>query len=178
MTSSPYEQFAQRAHRYRCLDEQLATRTRFFAAAALTNSVLAELCVHPARWLWISCDSIVALAALGGRLERANLERVRHIRHDTRSSMWLDCSFIEMEQVLVESVLHGWAQSCAPRYHRFISELDRIFHAVAAGLPLRGSPDVRRYVRVLRSVTEKSGRYLSFASRNDRVRIGKALIQE
>jgi hypothetical protein len=83
-----------------------------------------------------------------------------------------------MEQVLVESVLHGWAQSCAPGYRRFISELDRIFRAVAAGLPLRGSPDVRRYARVLRSLTEKSGRYLSFASRNDRVRIGKALIQE
>jgi hypothetical protein len=104
VTSSLYQQFAHRARGYRYLDEHLATRTRFFAAAALTNSVLAELCAHPARWLWISCDSIVALAALGGMLERANLERARHIGCEMRSSMSLDCSLIEMEQTLVDEL--------------------------------------------------------------------------
>jgi hypothetical protein len=73
-----YEQFARRADTYQCLDECLGAHTRFFAAAALTNRVLAELCAHRAPWFPISCDSMVALGAI---LEKLNLQRAACWEH-------------------------------------------------------------------------------------------------
>jgi hypothetical protein len=178
MIDSPHEQFDRRACTYQRLDERLGARTRFFAAAALTNRVLAELCVHRARWLWISRESIVALAALGAILEQFNLQRAQDIRHKMQSSTELDFSFVQMEQALVETVLLRWARSDISRYQRLIAELDRVLCAAAASLPIRGSLSVRRYARVLRLLTGTSGRCLSFGSRSDRISIGQALIEE
>jgi hypothetical protein len=173
-----YEQFARRANTYQYLDESLGAHTRFFAAAALTNRVLAELCVHRARWFWISCDSMVALGALGAILEESNLQRAEQIRDEEQSSSALDASLIEMEQATVESVLLKWAQCGTCRYGNLIADLNRILHAAAMSLPIRGSVSVRRYAQVLRLLAATLGRDLSFGSQSDRIRIGQALVEE
>ena len=185
MTGSHHEEFDRRARNYRHLDARLAAHTRFFAAAALTNSVLAELCAHRARWVWISQTTLGALLTLGGMLEALNLRRADSL--DTpgtsdaggTSGASLDAYWVEMEQAYVESVLCGWARSCAPRCNRLIAELDRLLLAVANGLlPPRCSSNVRRYEQVLRSVTRAAGHCPRFAICADRISIGKALIQE
>jgi len=179
VTDSHQEAFDRRARNYLQLDARLATHTRFFAAAALTNSVLAELCTHRARWMWISQTTLGTLSTLGGMLETLNLRRADSLDPRADSGASLDASWVEMEQAYVESVLCGWARSCAPRCNRLIAELDRLLLAVANGLlPPRCSPNVRRYEQVLRSVTRAAGRCPRFAICADRISIGKALIQE
>jgi len=176
---SPFEEFTRRAHTYSRLDERFAGHTKFFAAAALTNTVLAQLSAHRVRWLCISRTTLGALMSLGGRLETVNLRCADQIGRPARPPGSLDASFIRMEQSIVESVLRNWARICAPRYHRLIAELDGLLQTVATGrLPLPNSPAVRRYADVLRSVTQTSGRCPSFASCEDRINIGTALIQE
>lgn len=177
--AAPSREFHRRAHQYRLLDAHLADRTRFFAAAALTNTVLAELCVHRARCFWISKPTIGALLTLGGTLENLNLRRAAGLATEGSSGAGLDASFVEMEQAVVESVLRTWARDSAPRYRQLIAELDRLLRAVARGLlPVQCSADVRSYMRVLRSVSVMSGRSPSFADCTDRIRIGNALIEE
>jgi len=179
VSDSHQEAFDRRARNYLHLDARLAAHTRFFAAAALTNSVLAELCTHRARWMWISQTTLGTLSTLGGMLETLNLRRADSLDPRADSGASLDASWVEMEQAYVESVLCGWARSCAPRYNRLIAELDRLLLAVANGLlPPRCSPNVRRYEQVLRSVTRAAGRCPRFAICADRISIGKALIQE
>jgi hypothetical protein len=179
VTASHQEEFDRRACNYRHLDARLAAHTRFFAAAALTNSVLAELCTHRARWLWISQTTLGTLMTLGGMLEALNLRQAGSLDAQGISGASLDASFVEMEQAYVESVLCGWARSCAPRYNRLIAEVDRLLLAVANGLlPPQCSPNVRCYEQVLRSVTRAAGRCPRFAICADRISIGKALIHE
>jgi hypothetical protein len=179
VTGSHHEEFDRRARNYLRLDARLASHTRFFAAAALTNNVLAELSIQRARWMWISQTTLSALLTLGGMLEALNLRRAQSLDAESSSGASLDSSFVEMEQAYVESVLRGWADTCVPRYNRLIAELDRLLLAVANGvLPPRCSPNVRRYEQVLRSVTRAAGRCPSFAICADRISIGKALINE
>jgi hypothetical protein len=174
-----HEEFTRRAWIYQRLDARLFVHTRFFAAAALTNKVLAELCVHRARWIWISQTTLNTLMTLGGLLEVINLRRADRIESQSGAAGGLDASFVEMEQTYVESVLREWARHCAPRHNRLITELDRLLQTVAKGfLPLQCSPDVRRYEQVLRSVSRTTGRCPSFASCADRISIGNALIEE
>jgi len=176
---SAYDEFAGRARRYCCLDERFLHRTRFFAAAALTNTVLAELCAHRARWLCVSPKTIGALAWLGGRLEAVNVDRASCLDREGGAPRWVDISFIEMEQTVVEAVLRGWAEACSPRYRHLINEVDGLLRAVSSGLlPLRCSGNVHRYTQVLRSVATTAGRCPSFAVREDRINIGKALIAQ
>ena len=66
------EVFEQRREVYAQLDARLASRTRFFAAAALTNSVLAQLFRFvPGHALH---DSYRLLSDVGAILETANLQ--------------------------------------------------------------------------------------------------------
>lgn len=177
--AAPSQEFRRRARHYGDLDARLAARTRFFAAAALTNIVLAELCSHRGRWLWISRSTVGSLLNLGAMLETLNLQRAARLASEGGSGPRLDASFVEMEQAFVESVLQQWAQDNAPRYRQLIAELDRLLRAVARGLmPVQCSADVRRYMRVLRSVRVTAGRSPSFADCTDRIRIGNALIEE
>jgi hypothetical protein len=171
----PHWEFAGRARRYAYLDERLADRTRFFAAAAVTNAVLAELCAHRMRHLWLSDAAVDSLAILGRLLELVNLKRADCIEHEWRPSRWLDYSFIEMEQSVVELTLRRWA---LPQHRRLVTELDGLLRAVAqAHLPVGGSWNVQLYARVLRSLPLKLGRYPSFAVRGDRVEIGHELVR-
>lgn len=172
-------EFSRRALTYSRLDERFAPHTRFFAAAALTNTVLAQLCAHRARWIYLSQTTVAALMTLGGMLETINLRRADRIEGEAMAARRLDASFIEMEQTFVESVLRSWARTCTPYYDQLIAELDRLLRAVATGfMPLPISADVRRYARVLRTVARTSGRCPSFAVRDDRINIGTALILE
>ncbi len=175
---APYAEFSRRARAYSRLDERFAPHVRFFAAAALTNAVLAELATHRARWICISRTTMGALVTLGGLLEAINLRGAERLELATASS-GLDAAFVEMEQSYVESVLRDWSRRCAPRHQQLISELDLLLRVVATGgMPLPGSANVRRYARVLRAVTAACGRCPSFASCDDRMRIGTALIHE
>jgi hypothetical protein len=179
MSTAPHAEFARRAERYSSLDQRLAGYTRFFGAAALTNAVLAELCAHRARWIWLSPPTISAMMSLGGYLEAVNVNCARSIERAIRSPGSLDASFIEMEQVVVESILRNWARRCMPRYRQLIAELDRVLGVVASGwVPLRSSAHVHQYIKVLRVVKATAGRCPSFASCADRMRIGNALIAE
>jgi hypothetical protein len=176
--ASPEDRFARRARLYGQLDRRLEGYTRFFAAAALTNSVLAELCAFRARQLWLSGQTISALLALGGILERVNVDRARSIEGEGMAPQSLDESYIQMEQSTVEATMRDWSLTSTSRYQQLITELDRVLRAVGAGVvPFRSSVSIRLYADVLRAVTIASGRSLSFARCDDRINIGKALVQ-
>jgi hypothetical protein len=171
-------EFSQRAHRYHCLDERLAAHTRFFAAAALTNRVLAELCTYPARWVLISQTTINALITIGEMLEALNLVRASRIQQERVPPQEVDKSLIEMEQSCVEIVLRSWAAHRTVQHRQIVSELDQLLRAVTRGfLPVHGSRNVHKYVQILRLVTRSLGRYPSFTVRDHRVKIGLALVE-
>jgi len=178
LSAAPEKEFFRRACTYSRLDARFAAYTRFFAAAAMTNTVLAELSIHRARWLCVSRTTLGTLITLGGLLEVLNA-RAAAVLEERSAASGLDLAFVEMEQSYIESVLRTWSRSCAPRYHQLITELDSLLRVITAGrLPLPASANIRRYTRVLRTVSLESGRCPSFASCEDRIKIGTALIAE
>jgi hypothetical protein len=175
---SPRDQFAERAHRYERLDQALGGGTRFFAAAALTNRVLAELCAHRTRWAVVSASTIAALLELGCVLETVNVAWARSLLQQAGTCRGLDSRFIEIEQCIVERVLGNWARHRAQRYQHVVGEVDNLLRRVAAGLIPLCSPNAARYRRVLKAVSAAAGRSPSFAVLQDRIRIGGALLEE
>jgi hypothetical protein len=167
--------FERRAGLYRQIDSRLRSRTRFFAAAALTNAVLAQLFRYvPDR----SLENAYRLLNEGGALlEAANLEWVRVPPEHTQVPSELDQILVRGEQRLLQSFL-----DTAPGTHRgsrivITEDFNRLLnrrHWALLGAPCLEHS--RRFLRVLDSVRIGLGHCFDFTVESHRVELGLGIV--
>lgn len=164
--------FADRVELYARLDERLHPMTRFFAAAAVTNSALVELCSLPCPGRWRF--AIAYFGVIGSALEAINITWARRIEEGEIALENLDSSLITLEQLEVERLLRQ-SQS-QHSHHRALQQINWLLQwAHSLTRPLRRCPSIRIYRQVLGQMRASLGRPLDFASLNDRIGIGHAL---
>jgi hypothetical protein len=169
--------FARRAQLYAHLDQNLAQRTRFFGAAALTNSMLAGLFSRHTSVLTVSAATGRFLHLLGGYLEDFNLERVRRIHAAEAAGERLDVVMVQSEQAEVQDQLDRLELSNASTHKVVLTQLDRILNSpewlAACANRYAGTTTYRS---VLRNVRTQLGRPIQFGDRLHRECIGESLI--
>lgn len=180
--------FERRARLYSELDRRLGTETRFYAAAALTNRVLAQLCVHRRGCIGVSVSTLTYLARLGAHLERVNVGWATEIAHgrypwaalqavSVGAARELDSALVSMEQTVVDWHLSQLGDFEARNRSQVVRQIDRILNWAPHGLSLLPRVhSAHAYGQVLRRVAREIGRSLRFALREDRIRIGLGLI--
>jgi len=164
--------FADRVRLYAGLDEKLHLTTRFFAAAAVTNAALVELCSLPCTGRWRCAIDYFGL--LGTALEALNVKWARHIEEGTLGKGDLDSSLVTLEQLEVERLLrqHRAQQS----HHRALAQINWLLQwAHSLARPLRRCPSIKVYRQVLGHMRVRLGRPLDFALLDDRIGTGHAL---
>lgn len=164
--------FADRVQLYARLDEKLHSMTRFFAAAAVTNAALVELCSLPCLGRWRL--AMAYFGVIGGALEAINIKWARRIERGEVTDDDLDSSLITLEQLEVERLLR---QHQSRHFHyRALGQINWLLHwAHPLARPLSRCPSIRVYRGVLGQMRARLGRPVDFASLNDRIGIGHAL---
>jgi hypothetical protein len=155
---------------------QLREKTRFFAAASVTNQMLAAVArmTFPKR---LSRNAVEILDDLGQSLQKANQRLAERVNAERRWDILLDGRIVEIEQSLVERYIEQTARTAPGTARRVIAELDALLTWVTPS-PLFDSlfPSVCGYLSVLRSVRRQVGSPIRFALQAHRVRIGQQLI--
>ncbi len=167
--------FVQRQMLYARLDAEVETCTRFFAAAALTNAVFAQLfSVVPRRSL---SRAHRFLREAGAVLESANLQFVSDIRQIPRGSA-LDQYLVSREQSLIQRLLEEGKTQAHGYDRRLCRELNGLLngHPVAVLLS-RLFTCSRRYHGILEKTRRELGLALNFANESHRIHIGLGLIR-
>lgn len=158
-------EFNHRVELYTQWDRILASRTRFFGAAALINTALAELCVHPvARWL-LSPSTAEFLTATGRNLQQLNTTLATRLQTWEIRADDLDHYMVLTEQNYMEDMLQSVRASDTARFSTVVSQLNRM-------LRLGG----HSCVNPLAAICSQLPRPLNFACRDDRVHLGHSLI--
>jgi hypothetical protein len=164
---------------YESLDRSLAQHTRFFGAAALTNSVLAVLFSRQTRFVTVSSVTGQFLWRLGAHLEDFNLERVGLIRGAETAVESLDVAMVQSEQAQVQEQLNRLKLSSTSLHAVVVTELDRILNSSgwlgACGTRYAG---MATYRSALRRVRAQLGCAINFGDRFHRECIGGTLIGE
>jgi hypothetical protein len=177
------DEFQRRSVLYSRLDARLFDRTRFFAAAALINAVLAELFeLFP---VVRSPRSFTFVNEVGAALEEANLRyadeisrRTRRRQTITRCRHTLDDTLVRAEQRVLQSYVQAHQAQCPRQWESVRSELNSLLNdRHAASLISRWCSAGGRLSRVLREVRGRLGTALDFASESHRIRIGLAVIE-
>jgi hypothetical protein len=171
-------EFRSRARLYAAWDRRLSKRTRFFGAAALTNTALAELFSRFGVQLFVSRFTSEFLASVGYLLERMNMEWARGISAGAIEADDLDQQIIAAEQTAVQNCLTRL--HCVDRagYANTVVEIDRVLTlAGCAGSPGKPFSGLTAYATVLQHVADQLGRSASFAVQNDRETIGRMLVR-
>lgn len=164
--------FADRVRLYARLDEKLRSKTRFFGAAAVTNTALVELCSLPCPGRWRFAVDYFGL--IGTALEAANVKWARSIEGGEGARVDLDSSLVTLEQLEVERLLRQpQSQHFQSRALEQINWLLQWAHPLAR--PLTHCPGIRIYRRVLGHMRTQLRRRVDFASLDDRIGIGHAL---
>jgi hypothetical protein len=169
-------EFDQRARLYASLDRRLASHTRFFGAAAVTNALLADLFSRPAGRICMAA-AFVVLVNLGRHLQKLNMARAHDISNGAVDGADLDSAMVSMEQSEVQAQLARLRSGDPRAYARTVSQMDRMLNLAA----LRANPAMlclggATYAGVLRVVGAELGRAVSFAHQHDRECIGRTLI--
>jgi hypothetical protein len=173
---SPYR-FDQRAELYAEWDQQLCAKTRFFAAASVTNRVLGAL-TRMAFPLRLSLGAGELLERLGASLERRNRCFAERLSTEERSGALLDTWMVQSEQQRVEGFLKEWAVIWPAHMRRVTAELDEILNwDFPCSLWNALLPSVSGYFSVLRLARHEVGAPIEFAQQAHRVRIGQVLIE-
>lgn len=162
-------EFERRAARYAVCDQILRTHTRFFAAAAIVNSALAEALAESPGAYFLPLGTTNFLATLSAYLEPYNVLFARRVPCMALRGPALDQWLVAHEQVLVERHLSRYP----PRIGRaIIRDVDRLLWAVAV-LDLRraASDGLARLVEATRILRTRQG-CLSFGQLEDRQRLG------
>lgn len=165
--------FRRRSVLYTGLDAQLRDHTRFFAAAALINAVLAK--VHsPAL---PSPRSLRFLDEVGAELETYNLICAREIGRRSPGSALLDHTLVCREQGRLQRHVLAYQAQRPEHWLTIRAELNRLLNdRSAAAFFARWCGDAERVSRALREVRGHLGTELDFAAESHRVRIGLQLI--
>lgn len=176
--------FERRARLYRQYDDILRHHTRFFAAAALINSLLHGLNRPAARWA-VKRSALRYLHDTGAYLESLNVMQALHLRSQASaaqpvgafSAELLDERMVRFEQSAVQRRLEAWALD-APRTHgRVLDHLDNLLNTpLARCMPRTIGRGALPVLHLMSRVREQVGGNLQFARQLHREAIGLALI--
>jgi hypothetical protein len=173
------DEFAIRAALYADWDRRLGHRTRFFAAAALINAALVELCSLPLMARATCAAGISFLAYVGANLQTLNIALAERIELERWRGEDSDVVLVTLEQLTVEKLLGQFAHRDQRAHGRAIRQLDRLLYCLGragrAGSSSCG-PSIELLSRGVRVARADAGRYVSFSSMRDRIAIGEALI--
>jgi hypothetical protein len=170
--------FAARVELYGEWDRKLHSHTRFFGAAALVNSALAELWPRCALARFAYGPGLSFLASLGEYLQTFNVAML----HRIESGQWCagdwDTALVKLEQAAVETRLARLEQSDSRMHANVTRQLDRFLYCLARriGGSVYG-PSTVVLSGGLREIQFASARALRFASLSDRVTVGTTLIR-
>jgi hypothetical protein len=172
------QEFRFRVKLYSEWDKRLAPQTRFFAAAALINTALVDLCMHRAAALLLSRATLDFLSKTGRSLESLNVAladrlHCREIRADD-----LDHFMVLTEQNIVERALQAVRATDSAVFSNVVTQLNRLLHLTEYGFCSRDGSGRYSYARAFASVRNELRRPLDFASKEDRVRLGRRLITD
>lgn len=160
--------FARRARLYHELHLQLRSRTHFFAAAALTNSVLENLFRFiPKRSLQ---GTYRLLSEAGQVLETANLAWASQLLQPGSAADELDALFVRREQRLLQ------AFCCHAPVHADLNLLLNGRHWALWGAPWLGPS--RRFGRILLNVRAELGECFDFNLESHRVQLGLGIVRD
>jgi hypothetical protein len=168
--------FLRRARAYARTDDRLAGKTRFFAAASLTNAVLARLCGFGSSFISPECAHL--LLTLGSTLESYNQSLAQTVLHSQQVGPMLDRSLVTLEQWVAQRYWRRYCVQHARSCRSVERELDRLLngtHPASVFSNLWG--ESREYSLVLAQVRIARPASLRFASQKDRVQIGCGLVE-
>jgi len=179
-------EFRFRVQLYSQWDRKLASQTRFFGAAALINTALADLCTHPIAALLLSRSTMDFLSKTGRSLESLNVTLADRIHNSAIRADDLDHFMVLTEQNIVERALQSVRATDATRFSTVVTQINRLLQltkhlgcsqSIRTGTLLRdrGVPQYA-YAPVLASVSHELRRPVDFASKEDRIRLGRQLI--
>jgi hypothetical protein len=167
-------EFGRRSALYGRLDAQLRDCTRFFAAAALINAVLARL--FELLPLSHGRQSFHFLSEVGAALEVDNLDLARRLPQHRVGGGW-DRTLVCAEQGQLQQFVLAHQRARPEQWRAVRRELNGLLNErhAAAFFPAwcDGSG---RILRVLREVRDQLGTKLDFAAQSHRIHIGLALI--
>jgi hypothetical protein len=174
------ETFSARAALYEDLDLRFGARTRFFAAAALVNAALLELCSRHGLVRIACAPAIDFLARLGGYLQVFNIAMAEDIERGRWGGSWSDDTLVTLEQAVVEALLQRFARWDGCAHRRVMRQLDRLLHCLAwarvTGVSGCG-PSIGLLSHGLRLARCGQGGGISFASMPYRTAVGNSLIR-
>ena len=169
-------EFERRCNLYAHYDAQLCDRTRFFAAAALVNQVLARLCagVRPIN----SAPSLSFLNEAGAVLEHANRAFASQLsRRGSKST--IDHALVCAEQGHLQCYVLAYQAQRPQRWQLIRSELNRLLNKRrAASLFCRWWGSAGILARALSEVRGQLCVQLDFADESHRISIGMKLIEK
>jgi GNAT superfamily N-acetyltransferase len=168
--------FQRRAALYSQLDGQLCEHTRFFAAAALVNDVLALF--FEALPLFRFPRSFEFLSVIGADLETQNLTYAREIEQGLGRST-LDQTLVCAEQARLQRYVQQHEVRGPRQWEGIRRELNGMLNERYASRLFCGwGESAARIYRVLNEVRGHLGTRLDFAVETHRVRIGLGLIEQ
>jgi RHS repeat-associated protein len=170
--------YCRRGELYRRFDYKFATSTRFFAAASMTVTYLANSELIGSGFL-LSNSTSSFMSKLSGQLEGVNIKAAKAIEAGSLGGRNLDARLINMEQKYVQSALDGFKSNNPKAYALAIGEINGLLNSSGTTKFLGSTyPSDRSYMRVVDGVRKDLGRDINFAKQSDREAIGNALISQ
>ncbi len=122
--------FRRRVALYSAWDGRFAGRTRFFAAAAVTNAALAELFGLCRARSFLSCTTASFLSEVGFVLEGLNLDVAGQMALGAGSVADFDAYMIHSEQSAVEILLRELKRLKPATHQQVIEQINRLLERV------------------------------------------------
>jgi hypothetical protein len=168
--------FKRRAAHYAELDSELSPLTSFFAAAALTNEVLAQFFSLMCR---ISRPhSYYFLSELGEMLQEANLHYASALDRSTPRGEPLDRHWVRSEQMLVQRHLDAFRARAGVNWQSVHRELNDLLNQRHVTSPFSAwFESSRQYDCALSKTRREIGEPLDFVNEYHRFRIGMELVR-
>jgi RHS repeat-associated protein len=170
--------YCRRAELYRRFDAKFAATTRFFGAASMTTTYLANMSM-PGAPLMVSASTRSFMSSLSGRLESVNVSVARAIESGRLGGANLDARIVHMEQTVVQGALNSLRSRSPESYVAMINEVNGLLNSTGFQRIAGGAyPSDRSYQAVLDSVRKGLGRAIDFSRQSDREAIGNALARQ
>jgi hypothetical protein len=168
--------FKDRALLYWKLDGQLSRQTRFFGAAALTNTALYELSSPLGRWV-VGLGVQRFLCGLGAHLQNINQRSAQLISARTCMAPTVDVAMVTLEQQAVQGELNSLGARDFALLRRVTTDVDFLLNSEWIHLMRMSGAAVHTYVEILRRVRRELGGRIYFAHQKHREAIGLGVIR-
>jgi hypothetical protein len=170
------QEFRFRVQLYSQWDKKLASQTRFFGAAALINTALADLCTHRMAPLILSRSTMDFLSRTGRSLETRNVVLADHIHSYEIRADDLDHFMVLTEQNIVQRALQRIHDADTTRFATVVTQINRLLKFAAYAFCTHDRSDRYSYLGAFADLRKELRRPVDFASKEDRVRLGCRLI--